>query len=100
MTVKAIFSELGFTETLCAGVYFQWMDSTTTQVQSDIDRVVHFRLIWYLLTTFRRRHIYFLKSDFKFFDDACRHPADAYNARRYADRPICQCIINLHWADG
>jgi len=26
-----------------------------TQVQLDIDRVVHFRLIWYLLTTFRRR---------------------------------------------
>ena len=28
----------------------------------------------------------FLKSDFKFFDDASRHPADnAYSARRYAD---------------
>jgi len=40
--------------------------------------------------------IYFLKSDFKFFDDASRHPADAYNARQYADRPIRWCIINLH----
>jgi len=56
--------------------------STTTQVQSDIDRVVHFRLTWYLLTTFRRRRNLFLKSDFKFFDDASQHPADAYNARR------------------
>jgi len=32
--------------------------------------------------------IYFLKSHFKFFNDASRHPADAYNARRYADRPM------------
>jgi len=40
--------------------------------------------------------IYFLKSDFKFFNDASRHPADAYNAGRYADRPIRRCIINLH----
>ena len=38
----------------------------------------------------------FLKSDFNFFDDASWHPADAYNARRYADRPIRQCIINLN----
>jgi len=40
--------------------------------------------------------VYFLKSDFKFFNDTSRHPANAYNARRYADRPIRRCIINLH----
>ena len=67
-----------------------------TLVQSDVNRVVHFR--W--LDIYRRRFdgvvIYFLKSDFKFFDDASWHPADASNARRYADRPIHRCIINLH----
>jgi len=56
--------------------------SMTTQLQSDVDRVVIFD--W--LDIYRRRFdsvvIYFLKSDFKFFADASRHPADAYNARR------------------
>ena len=33
--VKAIFSE-GFTETLCTGVYFQWMDSLKMQEQYSI----------------------------------------------------------------
>ena len=33
--VKAIFSE-GFTETLCTGVYFQWMDSLKMQKQYSI----------------------------------------------------------------
>ena len=34
-TVKAIFSE-GFTETLCTGVYFQWMDSLKMQKQYSV----------------------------------------------------------------
>jgi len=33
--VKAIFSE-GFTETLCTGVYFRWMDSLKMQEQYSI----------------------------------------------------------------
>ena len=35
LTVKAIFSE-GFTETVCTGVYFQWIDSLKMQKQYSI----------------------------------------------------------------
>jgi len=45
---------------------------------------------------FRRRCNLFFKIRLKFFDDASRHPADAYNAGWYAGRPIRRCIINLH----
>jgi len=58
--------------------------STTTQLQSDVDRVVIFDWIDIYRRRFDGLVIYFLKSDLKFFD-ASRHPADAYNARRYAD---------------
>jgi len=70
--------------------------STTTQLQSDVDRIVHFRLTWYHRRRFDGVVIYFLKSNLNFFDDASRHLVDACNAHWYADRPIRRCIINLH----
>ena len=75
--------------------------STTTQLQSDIDRVVIFD--W--LDIYRRRFdgvvIYFLKSNFKFFDDASRHPGDAYNARRHADALLTDTdIFRLNFSYG
>jgi len=39
-------------------------------IESDVDRVEHFRLTLRFLTTFRWRRNLFFNSDFKFFDDA------------------------------
>jgi len=65
--------------------------STTTQVQSDIDRIVHFWLTWYLLTAFWRRRSLFFKVRLQIFRR--RVPA---SGRCLQCPPIRRCIINLH----
>jgi len=78
------------------------VQSTTTQVQLEVDSIVHFQLTWYLSTTFRRHLNLFLKVRLQILRR--RVPASSrclYNARWYADRLIRRCIINLHrnsWA--
>jgi len=64
---------------------------STTQVQSDVDRVVHFRLTWYLLTTFRQHRNLFFKVWLQIFRR--RVPA---SSRCLQCPPIRRCIINLY----
>jgi len=66
--------------------------STTTQEQSDVNRIIHFRLTWYLSTTFRRHRNLFFKVRLQIF----RRRVLASFFTMPADTPIRWCIINLH----
>ena len=73
---------------LCLMYSRDYFDDYTSTV---IDRVVHFRLTWYLLTTFRRHRNLFFKVRLQIFRR--RVPA---SCRCLQCPPIRRCIINLH----